>query len=202
MPKKIILLLFLFSGFILSSQNGLSLDSLITKDRITPYLHYYQDISESETLASIKEKEFSIYGDKVFIGEQKQKFWFSLRLEKSEKYQGEFFFLLNTVAIDKIIIYQDFGSGYQKKYEFQKNGQKNIEIPFSFENDAFFLFEVSFGNSIYFPIQIKDKQNLEKYHNTNLVVYGLYYGFALIVLLINLFFFWQTKERFFIYYSL
>jgi DNA-binding CsgD family transcriptional regulator len=202
MLRKLLFFLFFFNSIVLSSQNNLLLDSLSTETTIKTHLDYYHDISKKETIKTIQERAFSFYGNKIFPGEQEQKFWFKLRLTKPEKHKGEFFFLLNTVSIDKIVFYQNIGSGYEKQYEFIKNGEKNIEIPINFTTTSDFLFEVSFTKSIYFPIQIENKQCLDKLHKTNLVIYGLYYGFVLFVLLINLFFYRQTKERFFLYYIL
>ncbi len=202
MLRRLLFFFLVFNSIVLSSQNSLLLDSLSTETTIKTHLDYYHDASKKETIKTIQGKKFSFYGNKIFPGEQAQKFWFKLGLHKSENHKGEFFFLLNTVSINKIVVYQNIDSGYKKQYEFIKNGEKDIEIPFNFTTTSNFLFEVSFAKSIYFPIQIKNKQSLDKLHKTNLVIYGIYYGFVLVVVLINLFFYRQTKERFFIYYIL
>ena len=200
MLKKIFFITYLFNVFFSFSQDKITLDSLITEKRITPYLHYYQDLSKSETLKSIENKKFSLYADKTFPGQQKQKIWFKLSLKKSENENEDFFFLINTVAIEKLVLYQKRELEFETKYEFYKDGQKNIEIPFHLIDDIDFLFEVQFSKCIYFPLEIKDKQSLEKLNKKNLVIYGLYYGFVLLVLIINIFFYWQTRESFFLCY--
>ncbi|MGJ8742866.1 7TM diverse intracellular signaling domain-containing protein [Polaribacter sp.] len=202
MRIKIIIIFFLFCNLVLFSQNQLELDSLLKIKKVTSYLEYYQDTSKNETLETVQKKEFSFYGNKIFPGEQEEKFWFKLKLIESEKDLEDYFFLINTVSINKIVVYQDSNSGYNKLYEFQKNGKKDIEIPFNVIENSSFLFEVSFGKSIYFPITIENTQSLNNFNKSNLVIYGFYYGFALLVILINLFFYIQTKERFFLYYLL
>lgn len=83
-----------------------------------------------------------------------------------------------------------------------KNGKKNIEVPLKSLENSKYVFEVFFSKSIYFPMQIKNKQSLNDLNKTNLVIYGFYYGFIFVVLLINLFFLKQTKEQFFLYFIL
>lgn len=202
MLKKLFLLLFLINSAFLHCQNELVLDSLFTEKKVTSYLVYYKDVYKNETLKTIQQKEFSFYSNKTFPGEQQQKIWFKLNIKKSKKEQDDFIFLINTVSINKLVVYQDSGSGYNKLFEFQKNGKKDITIPINALENSNFIFEVSFGKSIYFPITIENTQSLKKLNKTNLVIYGIYYGFAILVILINLFFYKQTKERFFLFYTL
>jgi len=82
--------------------------------------------------------------------------------------------------------------------------RKNIEVPISLKagNSEEYYFEVDFTKSIYFPIEIISKTENQKYNSTRQLQLGLFYGFALMVLVINVFFLINTKDTFFLYYCI
>lgn len=69
MFKKLFLLLIFLYCFSAFSQKELSLDSLFSKEKVTSYLYYYQDISNQETIKTIQEKPLSFFEYKTFPGE-------------------------------------------------------------------------------------------------------------------------------------
>lgn len=195
---KLLFLLFVCQSF---SQKSLTIDSSLSERDLVKAITYYHDKESKENIESIQSKVFSSF-DGSFLGVQEQQFWFKLKLNKIESKQNEFFFLIKSVAIERLVLYQNIGQGYEKIYEFSENGIKKLEIPFPLIENSTFIFKVFFTKSIYFPISIEDSQSLQETKTRNLVYFGFYYGFAFIVLLINLFLYLQTKERFFILYIL
>jgi DNA-binding CsgD family transcriptional regulator len=195
---KLVLLLFLYSGF---CQEKESVNSEFLNKKITKYLVYYNDKGGSEDLISIRSKEFLPF-DRAFPGVQGEVFWFKLNLAEIKSFDKELFLLVNTVSVGELDVYEETNLKYKNIYNFSQNGEKNIEVPIRFLGKNKFLFRVVFTKSIYLPISLVDVKGREKFHLENAFSYGVYYTFALIVLLINLFFYIQTKERFFFNYLL
>ena len=63
-----------------------------------------------------------------------------------------------------------------------------------------FYFAVDFTKSIYFPVKIVTKVKGQKLSRHRDLTLGLFYGFTIMILLVNVFFYINTKNKFFLYY--
>ena len=195
---RVVFFLFLFSGF---AQLKRPLDSGFLNEKITKKLVYFHDKLGDEDLKSIHSKEFLPF-DRAFPGLQREVFWFKLNSKEIKGFDKGLFLLINTISVGSLEIFEESNLEYHKAYRFLQNGEKNIEVPILFSKNKSLLFKVSFTKSVYFPVSLVDAKGREKFHLENVFTYGVYYTFAFIVLLINMFLYIQTKERFFINYSL
>jgi DNA-binding CsgD family transcriptional regulator len=69
-----------------------------------------------------------------------------------------------------------------------------------FEEYPVYLY-VNFEKEAYFPIQITSEENFAKANQQSLFKLGAYYGFAIMVIIINLMCFFLFDEKVFLYYS-
>jgi DNA-binding CsgD family transcriptional regulator len=203
MLKKNIILFLLLNNMVIFSQKNLSLDSFFTKEKVTPYLAYYQDISENETIETIQSKSFESFKNKNFPGLYKKKFWFKLKIANTTHEVFNLIFKIKAYAF-----YKDF-----KIYKVSNGVVStvfNTSVTFKRKFDAIFkldskekssyYFEVQFSRAVFLPIQLTTVKENNKVFIKEIAYQGIYYGFTLLVLIINLLFFIYTKNKFFLYY--
>lgn len=190
---KFVFLLFLYFGS--SQENKESYSKKISQE-----FYYYHDKSGEAKVNEVVNEEFLPFNT-TFPGLQDEVFWFKVNLSLEEVIQDKIYFLINSVSLHSLELFEQNGNEYQKIYSFAKNGQKKLEIPIQLTLNRNFLFKANFTKSIYFPVSLVNESAKKEIDTTNLISYGVYYTFTLLVLLINLFFFFQTRERFFLYYT-
>ena len=195
------IVIWLFTTSIVYSQQQVQLDQDFNTIDLKKELSFFIDEGKEVTVASIANQKFQPY-TRDFPGLQEKKFWFHLQVTNNTNNLSDFLFLVNTVAIKDLSLYQKKDNGFQKIYEFREKRKKELEIHAHLTGENEFYIEVFFTKSIYLPLSLTTIQASKQRSYQNSVIKGIYYGFAIVVILINLFFYFQTKSRFFIYYVL
>lgn len=193
------LAVFFFCFIELNAQ--IRIDASFSDKKITNDLEYFHDANAEESIISISTKDFLPF-NKTFPALQKQVFWFKLTIDNSDISKQKLYFIVNSVSIENLEVYQKSKEGFLKIFQFYKNGEKELLIPFFLDRKENFYFKVKFTKSVYFPINVVNEKGKELYENKNLLSNSIYYTFSVLVLLINLFFYFQTREKFFLYYTL
>ncbi len=112
---------------------------------------------------------------------------------------------LQTFSFDALELYQkDSLNNLVLKYEFTEKIDRNIEIPLQIKplETAVFYAKVHFVKSIYFPAQLISESNSVQLKNSSVLKRAVFYAFVLVVLLMNLMFYYNTKDVLYGYYSL
>ena len=156
---------------------------------------YLEDINEKETIYSIAEKEFKKL-ESPNIGFKNGVYWFKVSV-KSSLSKKQIVLDLPESNIHGITVYQSL-----KKIDpyHLENTHFSLLVPFSSENPVYYL-RVFFENEVYFPLQIKEYKEILYQEKYSFFTNGFYYGFVLVGLLLNIFFYFSLKEETFIYYS-
>jgi hypothetical protein len=203
MQKKIILLFLFLNSIILVSQNEFYLTASFAQEKVTPYLEYYQDISEIETIETIQSKSFESFKNKNFPGLYNKKFWFKLNLSNTTNEVFNLIFKIKAYAFYKDFKIYKVSDGvvstvFNNSVTFKRKFDALFEL--DSEEKSSYYFEVQFSRAVFLPIQLTKVQENNRVIIKETLYQGIYYGFTLLVLIINLFFFIYTKNKFFLYY--
>jgi DNA-binding CsgD family transcriptional regulator len=176
--------------------------SFLEKDLFKSIL-YYHDINNSKDITSIQLQEFIPF-NKSFPGLKKTKFWFKLNLKNEFSKEKELVLKVKAHTITSLKLFNISNDSLKSSFEFSKSNKKKVNIPISLKaksNNTVYI-EVFFSRSVFFPAKLASLERNRKINQNLLINDALFYGFALVVLIINLFFFINTKNKFFLYYCL
>lgn len=198
--KASTILFWLFS-LNLCSQNNIVVSTEFKELEIGKSLFYLEDVENTMTPEVIENKEFSPLPSS-FTGKQSVKIWYRLKLTNTSLKELRLVCRIHTISFNYLKLYKKEKGVLKEIFKYTELQNKNIEIPFSMiaGEESTFYAEVFFRKSIYFPIKIAE---VDQNANTNIklnILLGLFYGFAIIVFLINILFYINTKNLFFLFY--
>jgi DNA-binding CsgD family transcriptional regulator len=182
-------------------QNSIILDSTFESKEMKTELLYYYDSLNSVSNTTILDQKFQ-QNNTAFPGLTNANFWYKLTLENKSSLQKKLVFRINTEAIKDFSIFKKVDTTLIKLFSFKEKSNKNLNIPITLFSKEIgdYYFETHFSKSVYLPFQLFSKREYIKFEQNRLLILGLYYGFCLMVLLINLFFYFTSKDVFFILY--
>lgn len=193
--------LFLLISIKINGQNVIKVDSFFSEKELFKTASYYHDKENKKDISTINSVKFLPF-NKRFPGLKNTKFWFKYKLNNSTDKQKNLFLKIKANTIASLQLYKLENTTLKKVYTYKNSLKRQLEIPIllnSKENSCY-LIEVYFKRSTYFPAKIV---SVNKNTSINRWVFAanlLFLGFSFIVLIINLLFFINTKNRFFLYY--
>lgn len=198
---KVCSIVFWLISFNIYSQNVVSLDSSTKQINISESLYYYEDSENIETKESILEKTF-LPKPSSFTGKQSTKIWYQLKLRNTSLEKLKLVCRVHTISFNYLKFYKKENGKLKEIYNYKQLQNKNIEIPFSMnkQKEIVIYAEVFFRKSVYFPIKIAEVSENEAINTRTSIFLGGFYSFALIVFCINILFYINTKNSFFIFY--
>ncbi|WP_139957473.1 LuxR C-terminal-related transcriptional regulator [Flavicella sediminum] len=195
-------LFFLLVGTYCFAQGTITIHSDFQQQTLNHSFEYYKDSLKIENSSSISTKEFND-NFPTFPGLTNSKFWFKFKVENKVEFFDKFIFYINTEAISDLVLYEKVEGNLHQRFQFEEKTNKFLEIPLDirFGEGKELYFSIDFDKSIYFPVSLFSQAEFAKFAKKKMLYFGLYYGFSLVVLFVNLLFFFGTKNNFFIYYS-
>lgn len=171
-----------------------TINSCDTDDENTVKLSisYFQDLKAQETINTIISKNL-ISLESPNLGFKNGIYWFKVVLDKSLN-DNPIVFDLPESKIDNITIYSE-----SKIILYKKLDNTHQQLMVDSKNNIFF-FKVYFNKEVFFSLNVKKytvSQLNEKYI---FFKNGIYYGFVLMVLIINIFFYFSLKDKTFLFY--
>ncbi|WP_162628044.1 7TM diverse intracellular signaling domain-containing protein [Arcticibacterium luteifluviistationis] len=152
-------------------------------------LGYYRASSSNETLEQIQGKEFVTFTEKVNQGGENGVYWLKLK-NSSEDVVCE----LASAQLSETKCYIDG----ERVYGVSGTIFPSFRIP----ANKMVYFKVTCEKEAFIPVRLFNSADFNLAENQNLLSLGLYYGFTLLVIVLNLFFFFSMKERSFFHYSI
>lgn len=195
------LLVFLVFSHLTFAQNATVLDSTFSKQNVFDFdIFYYHDTQNTEGILSVQDKKFAPF-EENFPGLKNSKFWFQVNIENNLSIENKVILNIKSPTITHFTIYKKEESSFLKVHEFKDSSKKCVSIPLTMETEenSYFI-EVFFKRSVFFPIEILSEKESASIKQRNLISDALFYGFTLVIIIINLLFYINTKNRFFIYY--
>lgn len=188
--KKLFLLLFLLltSTFIISCNSE-------DRKNIKVSTSFIQDVSETETIMSIQQKKMVLLVDPK-LGFKNGTYWFEISFLEKIKPNTGIVFNLSESTIEKIELFDNKGPLNYSNLE-----KTHPALGFLHEGKQDYYLKIKFGKQAHFPLTVR---RLADHYSSERITFfknGLYYGFALMVLIINLFFYFSLKSKTFLFYS-
>ena len=198
---KVVTIIFFFFSFCVFSQKAIVVDSVFVSHIVNKSMYYYYDENRSESSNTIETKNFNKPNEEE-TRLRKAKLWFVQNIENRDGKNLNLIFKLKTYAIEALTLYRKEEDKLVEVYRLKSRLEKEIDIPIHLNESGptTYYFEIAFTTSVYLPLELTTVANSTKLNNLRLVQYSVYYGFVVMVFLINLFFFISTKNRFFLYY--
>ena len=185
------------------SQDKLIIDGEFKSKVCTQDLYYVLD-----TLKNLEHKDivnnsgFKI-NEKSFFGQTNLSIWYRLKVKNVVNETKDLVFSINAECFNNLKIYRYANYQIHEVYSIKDLKEKDIAIYTSITNNELveYYFKVDFTKSTYFPLKVFDKHEFSNYKIQNQLELGFFYGISLIILLINVFFYVNTRDKFYLYYS-
>lgn len=154
--------------------------------------------SNNETFNEIKNGKFQTLKDSK-IGYQNGKYWFKVELNKTVKPEQELFFQVEEPSISSLTIFNE--NGFIKEVKSAK-GNTVITLNINHTNSDYYFIQAEFKRQIHFPLSIYNAHQFYKSQEKKNIGFGLYYGIAIMVFILNIIFYISLKDKTFLYYSI
>ncbi len=155
---------------------------------------FLRDKAQKETVSSVANKEMAPLKSPN-LGYKNGVYWFKVIL-KDKHFKNALLFNLPESNIYSIDIYQN---GEKINYKSLNRNYFSLVVN-EFNNYNTFILKVQFKNEVYFPLQIKKYDERQLDVKFTFLIYGVYYGFVLVALILNLLFYFSLKDKTFLYY--
>ena len=164
------------------------------KENIKFSMSYFKDLQEAETIFSVSKKIFSPLKSPR-MGFENGTYWFKIMLLENQT-KDNIVFDLPEASIDIITVYNNFTI---VPYKELVNTHKSLLITTNPSNNIYYL-KVHFAKEVFFPLSLKKYTYSQLNEKYVFFVNGVYYGFALMVLIVNVFFYFSIKDKTFLFY--
>lgn len=170
----------------------------------TPSLAKYKIESVSyikSSILSLKEiqKEQFIAIDNPRVSYENGDYWFKVRVDKPSEDLKSAVFFIEEPSIGNIYFY-DNNKLLDNKKSIDGRSSFILEIEPLYNKE--YYIKVNFIHQAHFPIQISDKNSFYKGQKKEGLLNGGYYGIVLMVIALNLIYYFSLKDETFLYYSL
>ncbi len=154
-------------------------------------VYVYRDIGNNLTIETIKDKKFELVENQIIEKYSDNVFWFKIPASKT---QSKYIF---KIPYDR---YRN-ATFYQNKKEIKKlKNQRYLSCKFSRENDVYIRVKPKLHS--YIPIEFSKEEISILKEKKHLLLNGFYYGFAFLIIIYNLCYYFLFKDDAFLYYAL
>lgn len=172
-------------------------------------LSYFQQKKEPTSIDNILNEKFKKIPNSHSLGFENGDYWFKLTVDQYSE-NSSYVIYVPTHNISKIDLYQvnenqmEFvaHSGNRLQREDLNVDYKFPAFRLEFLETGAYYFKVHFPKEANFPLKIKSENEFFKDALFNQSIIFLYYGTCLMILIVNLFFYWKFRNRIFLYYSI
>lgn len=154
-------------------------------------VYYLKDSKNVFNKESIKNADFNLLEETILEKHSNAAYWFKIPAFKTD---SKFIFRIVYDRIYKANAYQN-----SLKLEELKN-QRYLSYKISRENDVFIQVQPKLHS--YIPIQFNSEEDAIFKEKNQLILNSFYYGFAFLIIIFNLFYYFLFKDDAFLYYSL
>ncbi len=165
---------------ILVNQTGLSQD-----------LSYVYDKNRQITIKTIENEQFTPFVDAINQGRKNGVYWIKIDLNGQDQ---NIIQLSNNHLMDV----KAYSSGIELS---AIPSHRFITYDFSAQADPVYL-RIDAKKEAFIPIKSYSQENFLKQEQSQMLIVGLFYGFALMVIVVNLFYYFNFQDRSFLYYAL
>ena len=213
---KIALTLCLTSNFIYANDKVLTIDKNYKGDLIGTHISYLEDKNNNLTMAEVTHSENFISSSKDIVNFQvsNSAFWMKLTI-KNDDHGTDNVLEIAQPLIDKIELYTP-DSNVSGKYKVIQRGQSyafahrgpDQSVNFLFKLDLkpgevkTFYLKVSSYKQMLLPIRVIKSTDIISTVSTQTVWFGIYSGIVIVMFLYNIFIYYSTRDKSYLYYVL
>ncbi|SDS01226.1 7TMR-DISM extracellular 2 [Polaribacter sp. KT25b] len=154
-------------------------------------VYFYKDVESTLTLENVKDQEFLVLENQILEKHSQATYWFKIPAYNTN---------LNYIFR---IPYDRFNTAnvYQNSKSIEKlTNRRYLSYRFSRDNDVYI--QVIPKLHSYIPVEFGSEEIMSLREKNNLLLNGFYYGFAILIIIYNLFYYFLFKDNSFLYYSL
>jgi len=179
------------------------------------FLGYLEDEEEILNANNLLNQSFYPVNKKRAIwGEKNTPFWFKITLKNncSDKQQLVFDIAYENINRLDFYVYHQYDSipkllytiGNKTDYNTWPIKNRHNPIPYEVEKreTATFFIKTKYSREVQFPLTIRKEANFYRHEFKQRYILGMYTGFFLMIVTLNLFFFFNFKDRIYIWYIL
>lgn len=207
MKVKIVVTIFMFLS-LLSSKNSFANQSDKNQKQIDFKIQYLKN-TELHNSKNIIDKKFNDFPKSESFGISNGSYWFKIVFSKID---NNLIFYVPTHNIDKIEIFKKNVTGLSYITSVGNSVLRDDLLletqfpsfliePSQVDKIAYFL-KVNFIKEANFPVKIFKEKEFLNYTIDKKIINSLYYGTCIIIVLLNLFFFYKLKDTVYLFYSL
>ena len=154
---------------------------------------YYHDYDNSVSIKNITSVNFTPFKNRINQGLKNGTYW--IKIEQNKSSNSSLILEFPTTHIAHAEIYQnkqlipEWKNCSYKTFEIKSNSSKYIYAKIIVEKEA------------YIPLRFIKKKNFLEYKQRNSIKSGFFYGFCLMVVILNLFYYINLKDNSFLAYS-
>ncbi len=149
---------------------------------------YFHDASGTLEISQVTEKEFLPFQEKINNGYQKGNYWFKISANSEAQYIQ--FTDRHIISCEGFLGSKKIGALAKERFVTYKH-PKNQEI----------FIKVSLVKEAYIPILVTPESQYRSKEQNQFLLIGFYYGFAMVIFVLNLFYFFSFKELTFLHYA-
>lgn len=206
---------FIFQIFLFFLFNTCWANIIEIKDPTKPFYigkkaSYFEDKSNELKFEEIIKKEFKPLNQEVpNLGHNPSTFWLKFKVKNISNYE-KLILELEQPIIDEVILYSQLSSnkfliqslGENKPFSQRKYNHPNylFDIYIPKDSTSTFFLKVRSREQIVLPIKIGELQTIWEELNTKDVLFGIYFGVFIVMILYNLFIYFSIKDPAYLYY--
>jgi DNA-binding CsgD family transcriptional regulator len=192
-----IFLLILFLLFLTNCSIEKKTNNIKGTNTIITQISYLKDFQQKFNYKTIKNQSFSIFSNPK-LGHNNGWYWFKIKLKDSLK-TDEIIIDIEGNTIDSLYI---FNNNHQILFPENKlNTSGSSYKVYSTKNRTYFA-KVHFQKQVYFPFKVFNVHNFYNNKNISFFKNGLFYGFVIIIFLVNIIFYFSLKDITFLTYAI
>lgn len=171
---------------------------------------YIRDVNNSITKSTLLTENFKPIDQKdLNWGSQNGWYWFKITLDLKESEEGVYHFKVPSIHIKNFSLYQVSNdtlkhlgtSGNNIDIKKKPELERLTSVPATMQQGKnTFYIQTFFWHEAYFPLTIVDNITYQRNNFTSLAFSGSYFGFALLVIILNLFMYFTFNEKVYLYY--
>jgi two-component system, sensor histidine kinase LadS len=214
---SISLLVFLFLCRLLPAQQAVVLHDSLPQQAVGERLMYLPDPQGRYSLEQVLSGEFArqfrlAEEGKSNFGFVNHPYWFRVRVDHQSPVENRFYFDVAYPPLDSITFYyQDIAGNWRSELAgdmlpFDNRNGYYFNYLFRIRQDtarfSTYYFRVSTQGQLTFPVYVRQNEALRETIAISYLIYGLYYGAIVLILLYNLFLFFSLRIGSYLYYCL
>jgi two-component system, sensor histidine kinase LadS len=157
-------------------------------------IYFFKDSTHNFTIENIKKEKFQLLESQILEKYSNDYYWFKIPALKNNATDSKYIF---RILYERI----NHADAFQNDVELKKlHNQRNLSYRFSRDDDVYIKVDPKLHT--YIPVTLDSEQKSILKEKNQLLINGFYYGFALLIIVYNLFYYALFKDDAFLYYAL